>query len=126
MSFNEVKDKISDFFKKVISFFLEDKRRSIIILLASLILILIILLIVSITHIEKKSDVQVHEIVFSEELLIPEGPQTTEDYTVSRKTPEEWSVEETENWFTVPSAKEVEKLADANDNLISDVIGAAP
>lgn len=127
MDFSKVSEKLKNFFSKVYDFLLKNKKRSLIILLAFLIFLLILLLIISISKTTGKKDIQEqHSIVFTEELLVPGGPEVKEDYSVSRKTSETWSEEETENWFTVPSAKEVEDLANANDNLISDVIGAAP
>lgn len=127
MDFSKISEKIKNFFSKVYDFLLEDKKRSLIILLGLLIFLLILLLIISISATSgKKENFEKPSIVFTEELLIPGGPEVKEDYSVSRQTSEVWTEEETENWFTVPSAKEVEDLANANDNLISDVIGAAP
>lgn len=127
MDVSGILEKIKSCFSKIISFFKEDKKRSLIILLAALIFILIILLIISIVNIGNENEsFEKPQIVFTEELLIPDGPEVKESYTVSRHTQEEWDEEETENWFTAPSSKEVESLANANDNMISDVIGAAP
>lgn len=126
-SLNKVKEKIVSLSKKIIDFVKEDMRRALIILLSCLIALLVILVIVSVTaSSHKNTNVEIAPIVLSQELIIPEGPQVKQDYTVSRQPEENWDVEETDNWFTVPSSKEVDDLSKANDNLILDVIGAAP
>lgn len=126
-SLNKVKEKIVSLSKKIIDFVKEDMRRALIILLSCLIALLVILVIVSVTaSSHKNTKVEIAPIVLSQELIIPEGPQVKQDYTVSRQPEENWDVEETDNWFTVPSSKEVDDLSKANDNLILDVIGAAP
>lgn len=125
--FTKTKEKIVSLVNKIIDFVKEDMRRALIILLSFLIVLLIILVIVSVASASKKDKaIEVAPIVLSQELIIPEGPQVKQDYTVSRQPEENWDVEETDNWFTVPSSKDVDDLSKANDNLILDVIGAAP
>lgn len=122
-----IKEKVTSLFDRLSNFIKEDKRRALIILLISLIILLIILLIFALVKpSSSKPDESVSPITFSQELLVPEGPQVKQDYNVSRQPEETWEIEETENWFTVPSSKEVEELGKANDKLILDVIGAAP
>lgn len=122
-----LKEKITSLFKRLVNFIKEDLRRSLIILLIALIVLLIILVISSVVKgSSKRLDETISPITFSQELLIPEGPQVKQDYSVSRQPEEQWPEAETENWFTVPSSKEVEDLGRANDKLILDVIGAAP
>ena len=126
-TFTKTKDKIVTLVNKIIDFVKEDMRRALIILISILIVILIILVIISVTKVsEKDKKNEAAPIVLSQELIIPEGPQVKQDYTVSRQPKENWDIEETDNWFTVPSSKDVDDLSKANDNLILNVIGAAP
>ena len=126
-TFTKTKEKIVTLVNKIIDFVKEDMRRTLIILISILIVILIILVIISVTKVsEKDKKNEAAPIVLSQELIIPEGPQVKQDYTVSRQPEEKWGIEETDNWFTVPSSKDVDDLSKANDNLILDVIGAAP
>ena len=126
-TFTKTKEKIVTLVNKIIDFVKEDMRRTLIILISILIVILIILVIISVTKVsEKDKKNEAAPIVLPQELIIPEGPQVKQDYTVSRQPEENWDIEETDNWFTVPSSKDVDDLSKANDNLILDVIGAAP
>lgn len=126
-TFTKTKEKIVTLVNKIIDFVKEDMRRTLIILISILIVILIILVIISVTKVsEKDKKNEAAPIVLSQELIIPEGPQVKQDYTVSRQPEEKWDIKETDNWFTVPSSKDVDDLSKANDNLILNVIGAAP
>ena len=62
----------------------------------------------------------------TEPLSIPDGPELPKDYTASRNPKDKWSQEEAEEWFTLPSQKEIDSLSKANDNLINEITGAAP
>lgn len=59
-------------------------------------------------------------------LLVPDGPAVPNGYVTSRQTEKHWSDEDVEQWFTEPDREEVEKLGDANDRIINEIIGAAP
>lgn len=126
MSFNELITKIKNFFSKILSYLQENKKRTLIILISLLLLLLFILIIsYCIKNLGKESNYK-QQLYFSEELLIPEGPQTNEEYKVTRQTNETWSKEETDQWFTIPTTKEINILEKQNDKLVSDILGAAP
>ena len=92
-----------------------------------LILICLILLIAIAGKKDKKSDeVPGSRLVLTEPLIIPNGPELPRDYNTSRTTKEKWTDEEAQPWFTIPGEKEIDALSKSNDNLINEVIGAAP
>ncbi len=65
-------------------------------------------------------------LVIDQKLLIPQGPTVSSEYDTTRKTEKQWSQEEIGKWFTIPNEQELQKLSDANDRTISDILGAAP
>lgn len=130
--FTDLLDKIKDFFSdlkdRVLDFYEENKKLSYIIAgLIVLILICLILLIAIAGKKDKKSDeVPGSSLVLTEPLIIPNGPELPRDYNTSRTTKEKWTDEEAQPWFTIPGEKEIDALSKSNDNLINEVIGAAP
>ena len=129
--FENTKETVSNFFEplveKVREFYEENKKLSFIILgLLSLLLICIILLCVLAGR--KKEPVIVPGTVLelTEPLAIPDGPELPKDYTASRTPKDKWSEEDVQEWFTVPTQKEIDSLSKANDNLINEITGAAP
>ncbi len=118
---------IKEFSDKIISYCKENTKKVIIILCSALIFILIIILI-SIIISSKKNPVDYSrkEIVLTQEQLVPDGPEVQRDYNITRETKENWPEEEINKWFTIPSAKDIDSLQQANDNLASKIVGAAP
>lgn len=126
-----LKEKFSSFIsplkEKFLSFYEENKKLTYLIagLIAAL-LLCIILLISTAGKNKKQKEVPGQKLELTEKLVIPNGPELPKDYTVSRKTKEKWTDEEADPWFTTPSQKEIESLGNANDNLVNEIIGAAP
>ncbi len=58
--------------------------------------------------------------------VIPDGPKLPKDYNISRPAKDRWTKEEAEEWFTVPSEKEIESLSFSNDKIVNDILEAAP
>ena len=77
-------------------------------------------------HGKKKNKEEVRNVVLTETLLIPDGPELQRDYNISRETKEKWSDEQADLWFEVPTEKDINSLEKANDNIISEITGAAP
>lgn len=123
--FNNLKAKIKSLYTRVKDFCFENTKIAIIIGLLILLILLCIILFISTTG-KKKETEEIEPIVLSQPLIIPEGPVLPKDYNISRKTENNWSEEEISEWFTVPSEKEIDALTKTNDNMINEIIGAAP
>lgn len=121
----EIFSTVSD---KIIEFYEENRKMFFAICgLVAVILVCLILLAVTSSKSKKKVDeVPGRSLELTEPLVIPDGPALPREYTPSRKTKENWTNEEAEPWFTVPDQKEIDSLGTANDNLINEIIGAAP
>lgn len=59
-------------------------------------------------------------------LLIPSAPEAEKEYYPSRIVKNAWEEKDVEPWFTMPDDDTLDSLKDANDSIISDIIGAAP
>ncbi len=131
MDFSELKEnineKFSDLSERLINFCQENKKLAI--AAGAFILLLFTGLIVLTASIEKKKKKQPEKpyvLELSETLQIPESPELPKDYNISRRTKEKWDESETDEWFTVPSDTEIDSLANSNDNMINEIVGAAP
>ena len=124
---DSIKEKASSLFEKVREFYEENKMISLIIAgLVALLLLCIILLMCIAGKKKEPKVVQGTVLELTEPLAIPDGPELPKDYTASRTPKEKWSEEDAEEWFTVPTQKEIDSLSKANDNLINEITGAAP
>lgn len=76
----------------------------------------------------KKKEIQLQEIPYSavEEFFKPKKENLTEEYYFSREQQSQWSDEEFDRWFTVPSKNTVEQLGEANNKVAEEILGAAP
>ena len=125
--FENLKDKIVSLYELIRDYCRDNKRNAI--LFASLggsILILIILLLCLPKSNKKNKKAEPPEIVLTQTLLIPDGPEIHTDYNISRQIKDKWDDKQAEEWFTVPTEKDIESLEKANDNIINDITGAAP
>ena len=124
---DNIKEKASSFFEKVREFYEENKMLSYIIAgLVALLLLCIILLCVIAGRKKEPEVIPGTVLELTEPLAIPDGPELPKDYTASRTPKDKWSEEDAEEWFTVPTQKEIDSLSKANDNLINKITGAAP
>lgn len=122
-----IKEKLSPLIEKVREFYEENKMLSYIIVGLVALLLLCIILLIALTGKKKEPEVIPGTVLeLTEPLAVPDGPELPKDYTASRTPKEKWSEEEAEEWFTVPSQKEIDSLSKANDNLINEITGAAP
>lgn len=85
-------------------------------------------LLLSTSQQEKKETKVINQknLVIDQELLIPNELTINNKYTHVRQKKEKWSEEEANEWFTIPDETEIEKLSQANDKIVKDIIGAAP
>lgn len=123
----KIKEKLSPLVEKVREFYEENKMLSYIIAGLVALLLLCIILLIALTGKKKEPEVIPGTVLeLTETLEIPDGPELPKDYTASRTPKEKWTSDEAEEWFTVPSQKEIDSLSKANDNLINEITGAAP
>ncbi len=123
-----IKDFISSLLDKVTSFYEENKKISFIILGLILVILICLILLVATSEKDKKKqkDLPGSNLQLTESLIIPNGPELPRDYNISRKTKDKWTEEEAEPWFTVPTEKEINSLSNSNENMVNEIIGAAP
>ena len=122
-----IKEKLSPLVEKARGFYEENKMLSYIIVGLVALLFLCIILLIALTGKKKEAEVIPGTVLeLTEPLAIPDGPELPKEYTASRTPKDKWSQEESEEWFTVPSQKEIDSLSKANDNLINEITGAAP
>lgn len=60
------------------------------------------------------------------EFFAPQKESLTESYYFSRDEGFEWSEEEFDKWFTLPTQESVEDLGRANHKAADEILGAAP
>lgn len=125
--FKNLIEKLKSLFQKIINFCRENPRKALIAGCSVSIVILVLILISIIVKIpEPKKTEPEQVIVFTQDLLVPDEMDSEYSYDISRQTQENWTEEETEKWFTIPTPDQVEQLEKENESMISDVIGAAP
>lgn len=122
-----IKDKFLFLKEKAIDFYNQNKKIAIICLcIIILLLILIIIIIANSGKSKKKEEPQTLQLIVTENLQIPAGPEISEEYNPSRITGSKWEKNETEEWFTIPSDKEINNLSSTNKNIVNEIIKAAP
>ena len=130
MDFNnfitKLKEKIISLYTKVYEYCQENTRNAIIYASLGCFVLILLILILCLSSPKKTKIENRKNIVLTEDLLIPDGPELFNDYNISRETQDKWSDEEAETWFEVPETKDITSLEKANDTIISDIIGAAP
>lgn len=123
----KIKSKIISLYKKVYDYCSENKKQSLFIALLVLFILILLLVLASISSKNnKKLSVEEKPFILSEKLLVPKGPDVQEDYNITRTPKDKWSTEEADTWFTIPSSKDIESLGKTNDEIISEILGAAP
>lgn len=125
--FENIKEKIISLFELIRDYCQENRRNAILFASLGASVLLLIILLLCIPKGKKKNKTEApREIVLTQDLLVPNGPEFDKDYNISRQTKDKWSDEQTEEWFEVPGEKDILSLEKANDNIVSDIIGAAP
>lgn len=120
---------IKETVKKIQSFLQKDTKKTLIacgILIFLCLCAIIALAVSSSNKKEKQKLLKEQPLVLDQHLLIPSAPGIPDEYITTRKTEKNWKEDEIEKWFTLPDEDEVQKLGDANDRIIQDIIGAAP
>lgn len=112
-------------------YLIEENRKQTILVCSVLIFMTLcgfFILLLSTSQQEKKETKVTNQknLVIDQELLLPNELTINNKYTHVRQKKEKWSEEEANEWFTVPDETEIEKLSQANDKIVKDIIGAAP
>lgn len=124
--FENTKKRMISLGKNVIDFSINNTK-IVISIITLLILVLILVLFISISsNKNKKEIVSDNNLILTENMLIPDGPEVQTNYKNSRTTEDKWSQEEADKWFTIPSQKDLDNLNKTNEKIISDITGAAP
>ncbi len=124
--FGNLKEKIISLFELIRDYCQENRRNAILIACLGASVIFLIILLICIPKNKKEKAVEEKQIVLTQDLLIPDGPELHKDYNISRQTKDKWTDEQTEEWFEIPTEKDILSLEKANDNIVSDITGAAP
>ena len=125
--FGKVKEKIISLFELIRDYCQENRRNAILFASLGACILLLLILLICLPKGKKKNKTEApREIVLTQDLLVPNGPEFDKDYNISRQTKDKWSDEQTEEWFEVPTEKDILSLEKANDNIVSDITGAAP
>ncbi len=125
--FEKVKEKIVSLYELIRDYCQENRRNAILFLSLGASILLLLILLICIPKGKKKDKAAApREIVLTQDLLIPNGPEFDKDYNISRQTKDKWTDEQTEEWFEIPTEKDILSLEKANDNIVSDITGAAP
>ena len=120
---------LKEAFEKIKILIDEHKKQTVILcgILIFMTICAVFILIFSNISFNKKDSFQIPEKLYlSEKLLLPKNSLENQNYIQSRKTPEKWSKEEAEKYFTLPSQSEVKKLSDSNKKIINEILGATP
>lgn len=118
------KEKLHSLKETIINFYKENKKITLII--AVLFCAILISIIILINYPKKEKSIEEQNIVLTEELIIPKGPELPKDYNINRKNKENWNKQDSEKWFTIPTEKEIEDLSKSNDKMIEEITGVAP
>jgi len=125
---NSFIERIKDFVENL----MEENRQLALILagLVGLLFIFLILVVILLSNPEKKDNkkqMPVAPVVTGTEAsFIPDEAKMPTDYNISRAKKSSWTKEESEEWFTIPSEKEIENLSNSNQRFVDEIIGAAP
>lgn len=120
------KEKLKFLYKKVSEFCKENTK--VVLIVAILVLAIFVCIIILNANLKKSKTKpeEKQEIVLTEDLVIPDGPNLPEDYNIARKNKEKWDEKEAKQWFSVPSQNEIDDLEKSNDKMIDEIIGVAP
>ena len=61
-----------------------------------------------------------------EDFFKPKKENLTEEYYFTREQSSQWTDEEFDRWFTVPTNETVEELGKANNKVTEEILAAAP
>ena len=98
----------------------------IIILLAFFLIAVIIILVGESKLFSKKKVTFDESFILHQPLVAPESPSIPDEYYLVRPKDYTWTQQEVDRWFSPPDQQLLDSLRTANDELISDLLEAAP
>lgn len=120
------KEKLKSLYKKISDFCKENTKIALIVAVLILAILVCIIILSANSKKSKAKPKETQEIVLTEDLVIPDGPNLPEDYNIARKNKDKWDEKEAKQWFSVPSQNEIDDLEKSNDKMIDEIIGVAP
>lgn len=120
------KEKLKSLYKKVSDFCKENTKITLIVAVLILAILVCIIILSANSKKSKAKPEEKQEIVLTEDLVIPDGPNLPEDYNIARKNKEKWDENEAKQWFSIPSQNGIDDLEKSNDKMIDEIIGVAP
>ena len=98
-----------------------------ILLLLVFFLIAVIIITVGESNLFKKKKLSFDEnFTLHQSLVAPEPPSTPDEYYLVRPKDYTWTEQDIDRWFSPPDEQLLDALRAANDELISDLLEAAP
>ena len=92
---------------------------------AAVLLILIIVLCAVQCSSPEKAEIN-EKFEATDSFVFPENLSLVDDYYFSREEAENWSQDEADLWFTDIDSKALKDIKDTNDEIIDELLGAAP
>ena len=121
MDFGEILDDMQENADDLI----HNKPHVLITIIAIVLLFIIGLLIIMVqASPKKKKEVQKIKFTADAPIMIPDTRSVEEEYYPYRSTPERWSRDNLEKWFTYPDEKIMGQLEKSNDALVEEITGA--
>lgn len=99
---------------------------SILILLAFFLIAVIIITVGESNPFNKKKFSFDENFILHQPLVAPEPPSTPDEYYLVRPKDYTWTEQDIDRWFSPPDEQLLDALRTANDELISDLLEAAP
>jgi cell division protein FtsX len=104
----------------------ENKKKKLIILISVLIFLLLVLILILCLNNKKENKVISNKYEISDYFYSPISPEIADEYMYSRVQQQKWTEEEVEKYITLPSEQMLDSLKSANDNIVNDILEAAP
>lgn len=127
--FEQIKN--GNFSVEMMQDYIQNHTKQMLFVCLGLVIILILLSLLIFTSPDtkgKKKTKSTNELVvpLHDNLILPEEPGFPAEFQFYRERRSTWTREEAEEWFVAPDEVMLENLENANNNVISDILGAAP
>ncbi|NLK46185.1 MAG: hypothetical protein GX297_05970 [Treponema sp.] len=130
--FAEIKSFFSDLFLAVrnntFTDFYQNRKKQIItiyFIIAGLVVIICLFFLISVFS-KPKSEIEKILPPLENPLIMPNEPGINDSFQYYRNQRNEWTKEDAQRWFTPPDDSMILELEEANNAIISDILGVAP